>query len=387
MGVTSLGLTKKILFALIPGLLLLIGLEVVQRIRYFGFTDKVFYLNIANAFSSPQRAKPGPNIYEFRKVSYTDGFGGGYYKGVPGRYLHRFRDHEGKEKTVRYTINSRGFRSGEFSPVKGKNVKRLIVIGGSSTMGVESPDDDTFPARLERELRRRFPGRKYEVINAGFVGYFSNHLLSIVRGELLSYDPDVILMYASYNDTAHERHITQRPVRSGWWGVLYVAHFQLYRRSLLYITAVEKFSLWRTGNPVPSLGIDDRYRKRFQENILDLIQVCRSNKVKLIIILQPLALSEGVAEFLRGMSSDELAGLLRSGKFGAQAQALQSVRQKVLLAQLVEFAKTHGLDVVNPLPLFEENKARGRVLFEDIVHLTPEGNALLADFIAGTDLF
>ena len=107
------------------------------------------------------------------------------------------------------------------------------------------------------------------------------------------------------------------------------------------------------------------------------------------VILQPLALSEGVAEFLRGMSSDELAGLLRSGKFGAQthAQALQSVRQKVLLAQLVEFAKTHGLDVVNPLPLFEENKARGRVLFEDIVHLTPEGNALLADFIAGTDLF
>jgi hypothetical protein len=76
-GVTGLGLTKKILFALIPGLLLLIGLEVVQRIRYFGFTDKVFYLNIADAFSSPQRAKPGPNIYEFRKASYIDGFGGG----------------------------------------------------------------------------------------------------------------------------------------------------------------------------------------------------------------------------------------------------------------------------------------------------------------------
>jgi lysophospholipase L1-like esterase len=271
---------------------------------------------------------------------------------VSGVDLHRFRDHEGKEKTVRYTINSRGFRSGEFSPVKGKNVKRLIVIGGSSTMGVESPDDHTFPARLERRLRRRFPGRKYEVINAGFVGYFSNHLLSIVRGELLSYDPDVILMYASYNDTAHERHITQRPVRSGWSGVLYAVHFQLYRRSLLYITAIEKFSLWRTGNPVPSLGFDDRYRKRFRENIRDLIRVCRSNKVKLIIILQPLALSEGVAEFLSGMSSDELAGLIRSGRFGTQAQALQSVRQKVLLAQLVEFAKTHGLAVVNPLPLF-----------------------------------
>lgn len=387
MSSSRLGLLKKVLFSLVPCLALVVALEGVQRIRYFGFTGKVFYLNLSSAFSDPDAAQRGPHLYAFKAIFYNRDRGGGYYKGAPGKYLHRFRDSAGNLKTVEYTINSLGFRSPEFAPRRGKGVVRVIAVGGSSTMGLESPDGQTFPALLQRKLEEKFPQRKYEVINAGFVGYYSKHVLNLVRDELVSYDPDMILMYSAYNDTAHERHIVRKTGRPWWMKTVAEAHDVLYRRSLFYMTAVERVSLWKTGNPVPAFEFSDRFREAQRENVLGLIRVCRERGVKLVFILQPLSLADGLSPFLSGMSADGLEALVRTKGFFRNAQAAQAIRQKVLLAQLLELAKTYKISVVNPLVLFEERRRAGKRLFEDIVHLTPEGNALLAEFVAGSAAF
>ena len=54
-------------------------------------------------------------------------------------------------RIVKYTINSKGFRNKEFNTKKNTE-HRIISFGGSTTMGIESPDDLTYPAILEQIL-------------------------------------------------------------------------------------------------------------------------------------------------------------------------------------------------------------------------------------------
>ena len=56
------------------------------------------------------------------------------------------------DKGTTYTINSKGFRGKEFD-IK-KNKIRVLVFGGSTTIGLESPDDKTYPYQLEEILNK-----------------------------------------------------------------------------------------------------------------------------------------------------------------------------------------------------------------------------------------
>lgn len=92
-------------------------------------------------------------------------------------------------------INSAGFRGPEPKPYKPS--LRIVAIGDSRTFGYAVNDRQTFSAQIEQELIER--GIDAEVLNAGTLGY------SIVqcRGKLeqmLSYEPDIVLLTAGYND-------------------------------------------------------------------------------------------------------------------------------------------------------------------------------------------
>ena len=102
----------------------------------------------------------------------------GYYNLRPGVY-------ENPLHGVFYTINDHGFRGADFALEKDRY--RVICIGESSTAGIESPDDETWPARLQTYL-----GPDVEVINAGVGGSTSAEHRQILRS-LLIYDPDLVL--------------------------------------------------------------------------------------------------------------------------------------------------------------------------------------------------
>ena len=68
---------------------------------------------------------------------------------VPGRYKTKLKD----DLIIEYTINSKGFRDKEFSTSKDSDF-RIISFGGSTTMGLESPDDLTYPKQLEKEFKK-----------------------------------------------------------------------------------------------------------------------------------------------------------------------------------------------------------------------------------------
>ncbi len=316
---------KYIVFSLIP---LFVLLGIAELISRFGP-------------SSPFRfAQQTQNVYAFKAQHLK-----GYFKGIPGQYIHEHIGHDGEKRRIPYTINELGFRSAEFSPKKPRGTYRIVAMGGSSVMGVESPYERTWPALLQQKM-----GSKFEVINAGIAGHHSSFFVPLAL-ELLTYEPDLIILYAAYNDTFYENQIIRYSTRNSRNWLLRL-HGHLYGRSGFYTRLVERVSIWKTGSPVPWFEYVDRYKERHRENIEELIELLKARGVRLVFVLQP----------------------LRKGGY-------HDARHRNLLKQLESLGKQRGVEVLDPRPLFNNPKL-DRPSFHDVVHLTEEGNELLAQFLA-----
>lgn len=99
-----------------------------------------------------------------------------------------------------FPINSRGFIGPEFDRKKAPGTIRIFCLGDSCTAGDLLPSlDDTYPSQLARELRRRYPDRAFEVINAGVGGYSSFQGRRWLEREIIQYEPDLIVLYFGWN--------------------------------------------------------------------------------------------------------------------------------------------------------------------------------------------
>jgi hypothetical protein len=77
----------------------------------------------------------------------------------------------------------------------------VLCLGGSSTYGFgPSSDLTTWPARLEHYLREAYPGRTFEVINAGAQGYSTHESLINLALRGVDLSPDLVVVYHSIND-------------------------------------------------------------------------------------------------------------------------------------------------------------------------------------------
>jgi lysophospholipase L1-like esterase len=102
-------------------------------------------------------------------------------------------------------VNSLGFRGDEIAPRKPEGVFRIVALGGSTTFGYHNSipsTEETWPYKLERELRQRFPDRSIEVVNAGVPGYtLRNSLINFVA-RVTWLEPDLIIVYHGVNDAS-----------------------------------------------------------------------------------------------------------------------------------------------------------------------------------------
>jgi len=107
-----------------------------------------------------------------------------------------------KRITFRCTTNSLGFRGKEVSPQKPEGVFRIFCLGDSITFGHAVADSESYPAVLERLLNERAEGKqRFEVINAGVMGYRVFQMLGLLMTRGLSYAPDLVTVCAGANDT------------------------------------------------------------------------------------------------------------------------------------------------------------------------------------------
>ena len=112
-------------------------------------------------------------------------------------------------------INRQGFRHEQDVPVaKPPDTVRIFLVGGSAAFGAEGlyPEIDNRYSRLygnqlidyylEQKLNQTFPGKHWEVINAGVSEYRLHQDLALIESVLLQYRPDYILLLDGHNDIA-----------------------------------------------------------------------------------------------------------------------------------------------------------------------------------------
>lgn len=99
----------------------------------------------------------------------------------------------------KFSFNRWGFRGPEYDPIKPKGVIRIFCFGGSSTFDPYVSDEKSWSYLVGEKLSKVL-GRKVESINAGRYAYTTSEILTLFYFRALRHDPDMIIIYSTYND-------------------------------------------------------------------------------------------------------------------------------------------------------------------------------------------
>ena len=118
------------------------------------------------------------------------------------------------EFDVDVSINADGLRDREYDPVKGPDVRRVLVFGDSFAEGWGVPIDRSVSEKLEMELAWQVGAGAYEVLNFGVAGFGTDQELLLFRQHGVRYSADdvVVLFYANdlWNNQSRQGIGTER---------------------------------------------------------------------------------------------------------------------------------------------------------------------------------
>ena len=84
-------------------------------------------------------------------------------------------------------------------PQKEPGEYRIFVFGGSAAYGFPVADRYSITAWLRKSFPLLLPGRKVRVVNCGWPGKGSHHVVEGVRN-ITKYQPDLLIIYSGHND-------------------------------------------------------------------------------------------------------------------------------------------------------------------------------------------
>ena len=287
----------------------------------------------------------------------------GYFKILPGKY-------KNDKHNIFYTINSKGFRGPEFSD-KG-SIYRIIAIGGSSTMGIESNERETWPSQLQKFVTEG--GHSVEVINCGIGSSTSDHHLKMIGSEIVEYEPDIILYYAGRND--HAIKGTERYPGPALWPKGRINYFKAW---VIYKKAQIRFILlkWFAFDLESIFPYPNNWKAKYTNNLKEMIIATKRSKGLFVIITQvmdyPIEIFEDLAS-----NSENLTKILQM----QNKPRYSFLRQNELLRIQSGLAKENDTKIIDLHADFYEAKKAEKKVFYDNIHLTPEGNKIIARRLA-----
>ena len=226
--------------------------------------------------------------------------------------------------------NADGFRDARtFADLRRLADRKLVVcVGDADTYGLTAGGTDrTYPAALERALRRISGDAKWVVFNAGVPGYTSTEVLELVKLRLLKLRPDAIVSMSLRNDYEQvtlylddEADYDSYPLRMAALSRQGVT--DLFMRSALVGRLAQR---WRRRVPDDLGGRHPRTAygeatprglKLFLDNVALTAALCRRSGVQLLYVDQPIHYSacsygetqirsvEGIRQELRRMAGE-----------------------------------------------------------------------------------
>lgn len=289
--------------------------------------------------------------------------------------------------SVRYTrlefsneirIDSLGLRDRELAVPRPGDLFRILVLGDSYVEGKQVRLEEVFAKRLEAELRRRFPARRWEVVNAGVSGYGTADELELFETVGRKLEPQVVIVaFAIANDVQDNR---ASPFVRWRGGTLEEIHAPPPSRAALIAARVKEygashFHLWQFlrdryhgvvdagGASAPpagaSSGEDDW---RLTEILLDrLAAAVAGARARLLVAAVPARWQIDDEEWARSVG--------RAGR---------PLERGAASARLASWARARGIPYVDLLPALRDAAGGGRVYYRIDAHWTARGHAVVA---------
>jgi lysophospholipase L1-like esterase len=201
-----------------------------------------------------------------------------------------------------WTSNSWGFRGAEFRLKKPRGAVRIVCLGASTTEGV-GRDTATYPFYLGIELRKRFPGRVVEVINAGHHAQAMNDHLEMFRRRVRPLRPDVLVVYSVSGDIRAKEFTGPMPCEPGFPGDCWLKSLPgpiryAYRRSAIFVVMAGMMGL-RSWQPPPLPHVFDDVSPKpgadlYEGRLRQIVQEARLAGAVVVLCSFATAVSKGM---------------------------------------------------------------------------------------------
>lgn len=273
-------------------------------------------------------------------------------------------------------------RHQELYPLKkSENTFRIVAFGGSTTQNFI--DGVHYPLVLERLLNARYPQRTIEVINVGNSAYATPHSLILLELDVLSWDPDLVILSHNFNDLlvsyfpdfAYDysnkyKTPTFLPEKGNisalveWSRLYWILKSRLEALSYKIADFNEDVYLRRSyGKDPPEKG-----QLVFRRNLKTFFAIALSRRIPVIFGTQPLEPSEEYwSRHMRYKKYNDIVVYPLHEEFILHHRTFNKI--------IKEVARETGSLVVDNDAIF----AGERAFFTDLIHYTKEGVEKLAE--------
>ena len=353
-------LLKNLLLIIFP----IILIEILSQVVFLFYGEQNKYSILFKVFS---------NQISQKIVEYRIDWDFSKNKMKPGVYQ--------TDKGIEYIINSKGFRGNEFKT--NKNKIRILSLGGSTTIGLESAEEKTYPYQLELLLNTN--KKNYEVINMGFPGKSLNFIKNLYFLEAANYNPDFIIIYSNRNSLMYDSSYINPKFSNVIFIKLnyflqenimtYRLMFKIYKRLINmnlkngYLT-----SPWG-GNRIPKEYLLNDYKN----SLIEIINFSKKKETKVVLVKQAYNIKTQYLGNLNEYSVDELINIYENKslhpKFNLEDKEIFWLLLGTILNKKIhELGDYENVIIVDPVEKLIENDSN----FTDYIHLTPKGNRILA---------
>jgi lysophospholipase L1-like esterase len=304
-------------------------------------------------------------------------YAGGHYK-FPPAYRLQGAVGQGGETAA---INSLGFRGPDFDPTKPPGTFRVICLGASSTFGFHNTDTGTYPYQLQQLFAEPINGFSVEVINGGFPYYTTASIRSLLEAELASYDPDLITLYAAYNDASWPLGIGPG-MRFLFWipqhSMIYLAVKETLLPDRRVFWLQKKLRRWlpMATDPTALDEMAEEVAARYRQNMEAILTVAAERGIGAVLVRQPMTTQVDNRDFTRRTYEEEYEAV--KAKIAAR-ESLTTLEVRIiihhrLIDELDALARERNLPVVDNIAIVDQDRSR----LTTWVHLTEKANGLLA---------
>lgn len=319
------------------------------------------------------------------------------YSHIPG-----FREGDGESDWM--IINNQGFRRTEdVKKEKPESTFRVFLMGGSAAHGISSAppypvvhiyQHETVDAYLEKMLEEKYPDKNIEIINAAVTGYHVFQHTAYIMTTLFDYDPDLIIFFDGYNDhfaynpdyDYYEDNIyqfwkprLQTPSISGMFDyfALWLSDYSaLARGYYAWKLQHDAFSHERKLSMAKKYNSDEEMisahkqvaGRQFLRNIRINFLMLQQYNVDAILCFQP-----GLI-----LRDKELLSEKEKGFYEFKLSVQIPVLFPYIIKELEDAASEFNAPFVNMVSQFNKPEYKGRQLFIDYCHMSPEGSEAAA---------